>query len=112
MQLLDPENPQCCFCGKPIKGDDIVAVVDTPGHQPAVAHLHHPGVRAMLIVHQCQITTGALLHSVAEAFTAGTSSDHAFAALAHRHDTLTWTQRARLEALRQEAKDDGAENGS
>ena len=99
MKGLDPADVRCCFCLKPIGKADVVALVDTPAGLPAVTHLDHSGVRDSLIQYASQITTGALLLEVAEAFSKGIKSEDAFRALEARHAALSQTQQRRLLVL-------------
>lgn len=104
MKALDPNDLRCCFCNQAIQKNELVALIDTPDRRPAVTHLDHAGVRETLVWHPSQITTGALLHDVAQMVVANTSSDEAFHLLTERHAKLSLAQQERLQEMGEKAQ--------
>lgn len=98
MKALDPYDLRCAVCNKAFSNTDIVGIVDIPGGHVGAVHLDHTGMRN-LIEHPSQITTGALLKTVAEAFDGETTSEEAFARFQTEHDKLTAVQRARIKRM-------------
>lgn len=104
MKQLDPNDVRCLFCNQPIKGNEVVALVEAPGHLSAVTHLDHPGVRDTLLTSPDQITTGALLQSAISLYEGeGIDLNEANCALDRKYASLTQAQRDRFKVMVEKA---------
>lgn len=70
LQALDAKRQICFMCGKQIKEDEMIAIMDLPNdpNRAGVVHLDHPGVVEALKKVHCEIMIGSKLIKAAEEF--------------------------------------------